>query len=208
MKLILFLLLTIFVLQSANAQRNPYYLHKKSQFDLLEKNDKFRVIMLGDSITDEGEWHELLNSPLIQNRGISGDTTDGVLDRLDSINKNIKKVFIMIGVNDIMWGRNVDLVFKNYVKIIDTLQKKKIKVYIQSTLYTAGNRAVKFNKKIEDLNSRLIKFAREKKINFIDLNADLSENRILKKEFTFDDLHINGSAYKIWAEKIKPYLGN
>ena len=76
----------------ATTNLDPYYLHKKSQFEMLAQNDKYKIVMLGDSITDEGQWDELLNNSKVQNRGISGDTTDGVLDRLDSINKNIEKV--------------------------------------------------------------------------------------------------------------------
>ena len=89
-------------------QDDPYYKHKKSQFEALANVDRYDTVMLGDSITDEARWDELLNSSTIQNRGISGDTTSGVLDRLDSTNKNIKKVFIMVGINDIMRGKNVD----------------------------------------------------------------------------------------------------
>ena len=70
-------------------------------------------------------WDELLNNDTIQNRGISGDTTDGVLDRLNSINKNIKQVFIMIGVNDIMRGRDLDVIFANYLK---SYKLSKIKI--------------------------------------------------------------------------------
>ena len=98
-------------------QNDPYYKHKKSQFEILALNEKYKTIMLGDSITDEAQWDELLNSDTIQNRGISGDTTDGVIDRLNPIGKNIEKVFIMIGVNDIMRGKPVDEVYLNYLKI-------------------------------------------------------------------------------------------
>jgi lysophospholipase L1-like esterase len=41
----------------------------------------------------------------------------------------------MIGVNDIMRGRDLDVIFANYLKIIQTFKDKNIKVYIQSTLY-------------------------------------------------------------------------
>ena len=94
-------------------QNDPYYKHRKSQFEVLALNEKYKTIMLGDSITDEGQWDELLNNDTIENRGISGDTIDGVLDRLDTINKNIEKVFIMIGVNDIMRGKSVDEIYAN-----------------------------------------------------------------------------------------------
>jgi lysophospholipase L1-like esterase len=205
-KIFISLIATVIMLQAWSIQEDPYYKHKKSQFQMLSQNTKYTTVMLGDSITDEGQWDELLNNSHVQNRGISGDTTDGVLERLDSINKSIKQVFIMIGVNDIMRGKEVDEVYSNYLKIIKSFQEKKIKVYIQSTLFIGERRAENFNPKIEDLDKRLEKYASENNITFINLNPILAPNKMLKKEFTFDDLHLNGSAYKLWAEEIKKYF--
>ena len=187
-------------------QNDPYYKHKKSQFEILALNEKYKTIMLGDSITDEAQWDELLNSDTIQNRGISGDTTDGVIDRLNPIGKNIEKVFIMIGVNDIMRGKPVDEVYLNYLKIIQFFKEKNIKIHIQSTLYIGESRKADFNPKVEELNKRLEKYASENKITFINLNPIFAPNKVLKKEFTFDDLHLNGSAYKLWSQEIKLFL--
>lgn len=218
MKRNIFLTLLVFVIfsgcslkeeakmQDWKIQNDPYYKHKKSQFDVLSQNDRYETIMLGDSITDEGSWDELLNKDTIQNRGISGDTTSGVSDRLDSVNKNIQQVFIMIGVNDIMRGKEVDEVYANYLKIIQTFRDKNIKVYIQSTLYIGETRKANFNPKIEELNKRLEKYAKENKLVFINLNHILAPQKVLKKEFTFDDLHLNGTAYKLWAKEIKKYF--
>ena len=205
-KILLILIAGIMMLQAWTIQDDPYYKHKKSQFEMLAQNDKYKVVMLGDSITDEGEWAELLDSSLIQNRGISGDTTDGVLERLDSINKSIKKVFIMIGVNDIMRGKEVDEVYSNYLKIIKFFQDRNIKVYIQSTLFIGERRAENFNIQVEDLDKRLEKYASENNITFINLNPIFAPNKILKKEFTFDDLHLNGTAYKLWAQEIRKFF--
>ncbi len=187
-------------------QNDPYYKHKKSQFEILALNEKYKTIMLGDSITDEGQWDELLNSDTIQNRGISGDTTDGVIQRLNPISKNIEKVFIMIGVNDIMRGKKADEVYLNYLKIIQFFKEKNIKIYIQSTLYIGESRKSDFNPKIEELNAKLEKYASENQITFINLNPIFAPNKILKKEFTFDDLHLNGKAYSLWATEIKKYF--
>ena len=207
MKKIFIILLTAMVMLNAwTIQDDPYYKHKKSQFQMLSQNTKYTTVMLGDSITDEGQWDELLDNPLVQNRGISGDTTDGVLERLDSINKNIKQVFIMIGVNDIMRGKEVDEVYSNYLKIIKFFQDRNIKVYIQSTLFIGERRAENFNIKVEDLDKKLEKYASENSITFINLNPIFAPNKILKKEFTFDDLHLNGTAYKLWAQEIKKYF--
>ena len=139
----------------ATTNLDPYYLHKKSQFEMLEQNDKYKIVMIGDSITDGGLWNELLNNDLIQNRGIAGDTTDGVLDRLNSTNKNINQAFIMIGINDFFQEKSVDYVFSNYLKIIENLQQKGIKVYIQSTLFVGDEKPSKYNEKVEVLNEKL-----------------------------------------------------
>ena len=205
-KILILFFLNMIKLQAWQIQDDPYYKHRKSQFEMLKNSDKYETIMLGDSITDEGLWDELLENNKVQNRGISGDTTSGVLDRLDSINKSIKQVFIMIGVNDIMRGKEVDEIYTNYLKIIKTFKDKNIKVYIQSTLFIGEKRMENFNPKVEELNKRLEKYANENKITFINLNPIFAPQKVLKKEFTSDDLHLNGSAYKLWANEIKKYF--
>ena len=205
-KLIALFLLGSVMSQAWMIQDDPYYKHRKSQFEQLMNNEKYETMMLGDSITDEGQWDELLNNSKVQNRGISGDTTDGVLDRLNSVSKGIKQVFIMIGVNDIMRGREVDEVYANYLKIIQTFKDKNIKVHIQSTLYIGETRMANFNPKIEELNKKLEKYASENQIPFINLNPIFAPQKVLKKEFTSDDLHLNGTAYKLWTEQIKKYF--
>lgn len=197
-------LLASFAFSAANL--DPYYLHKKSQFEMLEQNDKYKTVMIGDSITDGGLWNELLNNDLIQNRGIAGDTTDGILDRLDGVNKNLKQAFIMIGINDFFQEKSVDYVFSNYLKIIENLQQKGIKVYIQSTLFVGESKPSKYNQKVEALNEKLKNYAKENSLIFIDLNTILASNKTLKNEYSSDDLHLNGKAYKLWTETIKKYF--
>lgn len=197
-------LLASFAFSAANL--DPYYLHKKSQFEMLEQNDKYKTVMIGDSITDGGLWNELLNNDLIQNRGIAGDTTDGVLDRLDSVNKNLKQAFIMIGINDFFQEKSVDYVFSNYLKIIENLQQKGIKVYIQSTLFVGESKPAKYNQKVEALNEKLKSYAKENSLIFIDLNTILASNKTLKNEYSSDELHLNGKAYKLWMQEIKKYF--
>lgn len=190
----------------ATSNSDPYYLHKKSQFEMLVQKNKYKTVMIGDSITDGGLWNELLDNNLIQNRGIAGDTTDGVLDRLDSINKNIENAFIMIGINDFFQEKSVEYVFSNYQKIIKILEVKNIKVSIQSTLFVDENKPSKYNERVEQLNKKLEDFAIKNKLVFIDLNKKLAPNKTLKKEYSFDGLHLNGTAYTIWANEIKKYF--
>ena len=183
-------------------QNDPYYKHKVSQFEMLKDRNNIEIMMLGDSITDEGEWSELWGK-VVQNRGISGDTTTGVLDRLYTLNPNTKRVFIMIGVNDIMRGVSEDIVFENYKKILKFFQDKNIEVIIQSTLYIGDSRKQNFNVKIEKLNQNLEEFAKSNKIVFINLNPIFAPQKTLLKSFTKDDLHLNADAYKLWIETLK-----
>ena len=183
-------------------QNDPYYKHKVSQFEMLKDRNNIEIMMLGDSITDEGEWSELWGK-VVQNRGISGDTTTGVLDRLYTLNPNTKRVFIMIGVNDIMRGVSEDIVFENYKKILKFFQDKNIEVIIQSTLYIGESRKQNFNVKIEKLNQNLEEFAKSNKIVFINLNPIFAPQKTLLKSFTKDDLHLNADAYQLWIETLK-----
>src|SRR5262249_1762037 len=60
------------------------------------------AVMLGDSNTEWVDWHELFPGVQFLNRGIAGDTSAGVLNRLDEvIGRHPKVVFLMIGINDL-----------------------------------------------------------------------------------------------------------
>lgn len=187
---------------------SPYYLSKVSQFNELKDSDKFSIVMIGDSITDGAEWYELLKNNEVQNRGIGGDTTKGILDRLDTINKSIKKAFIMIGINDIAGYKRVDEIYNNYIKILEDLERKDIKVYIQSVLYVGKNypNSDYFNKEVKNLNKKLEQIAKDKKIDFIDLNSIFAPNDYLEKIYTDDEIHLNGKAYILWANEILKYI--
>ena len=112
--------LAIFYFLSGFAQQNNHdtngvdttgfskkYYHHKNQFELLP-NRKKEIVFLGNSITARGNWSEWFNNKRIINRGISGDRTDGVLYRLDEvISSKPKKIFLLIGVNDIKYKMGI-----------------------------------------------------------------------------------------------------
>jgi hypothetical protein len=187
-----------------------FYVHKSSLFKMLASENstgKYKIAMLGDSITDWGEWNELLKRDDVINRGISGDTTEGVLKRLDGIDSGISKVFILLGVNDLGKGKSVDEIFENYKKIIFALEEKKMQPVIQSTLYVNPSKNKRINNKdIEALNAKLKKFALEQGLTYIDLNQKLSKNKSLRADYTYDGLHLNAAAYRAWKEYLIPYL--
>ena len=131
---------------------HPDYFYLKESFFKQHGQDNYDVVFIGDSFTDNAEWEDLFPSLTIANRGISGDRTDGVLKRLDSIyTTNAKKAFIMIGVNDFYSGYELKRVINNYKIIIDNLVNKKMHVFVQSTI-SIGRHEIEINKKITALN--------------------------------------------------------
>lgn len=190
------------------------YLHNRNyrlQTDLYDvyKTKKAEIVMLGNSITHGASWPELLDRADVVERGIPSDVLQGFLNRMDYIYKlNPSVCFIMGGINDIYSGIPVDTVFMRYKKILSGLTERKIRPVIQSTLYVSPkwHDAAEKNIEVEKLNDMLIKFAEENKIDFLDLNKILSENKTLIDKYTFDGVHLTGAAYKLWAAEIEKVL--
>ncbi len=124
-----------------SSYETTYYNQKVTLFNLLP-NTKNEIIFLGNSITDIGEWAEIWKNHNVKNRGISGDNTFGVLARLDEVlSSKPKKIFIMIGINDIAKNTPDSVIVANYKKIIDIItgQSPKTTIIVQSILPTNNN---------------------------------------------------------------------
>ncbi len=204
------LLLTFSFSLGVQAQ-GAYWKHKVNQFRILP-NPRGEICFLGDSITDGCNWTELTGNRKVTNRGISGDTAEGILARLDEvISGKPAKVFLMIGTNDLAWaGKTVPETRDNIEKIIDRIQAEspKTKIYLQSVLPVIDGRIEKFdNADINAVNPLLAQLAREKNVTWIDLNSVFRDSGgQLRVEFTEDGLHLNGEAYRLWYELIKKNL--
>jgi lysophospholipase L1-like esterase len=193
---------------------HDFYTHYEIRNRLFSvyKGKHYSIVMLGDSITEGAAWNELLGIADIANRGIGGDTTEGILKRLPDIyGLNPEMCFIMIGINDIGKGISVETITQNIEKIITGLESNGIKVIVQSTLFVAknGNFTLnwdKMNKKVEQLNMWLEKYCDNKKIVFVDINKTLVIGNTLNTEYTYDGTHLLGNGYKKWAELIEPII--
>jgi len=89
---------------AASYELNRNYQVRREMFRL-DNNESARVLMLGDSLTAQGEWNAMLGEPLVANRGIDGDTAAGVLARIgDDADFGGDAVVIWIGTNDVLQG--------------------------------------------------------------------------------------------------------
>jgi lysophospholipase L1-like esterase len=190
----------------------PSSYHLKADLFKSFPNSEKDVIFLGNSITAGVDWHELLGLEHARNRGISGDITFGVLERLDEvIEGKPAKIFILIGINDI--SRNIpdSFIVDNYRKMITRIQagSPKTKIYLQ-TLLPVNNDFTQFrnhynkNEHIQFVNTALKKLSQTYKAQLIDLHPHfLDKEGKLRKEFTQDGLHLNAEGYAHWASILK-----
>ena len=199
-------------LEAWNKAVRAYYYHKKEHFEMMPITEN-SIIFLGNSITDNCDWAELFQNPNILNRGIGGDDTDGILERISEITeRNPSKVFIMIGTNDLAYGKNVEHVLSNYQMIIDSIQlnSPETEIYIQSVLPVDQN--IHWTRSNDDLvliNEGLVKLSSDKNVTFINLYPlfviDDPEVK-LNPEYSLDGLHVNGNGYLIWKDAIEKYV--
>jgi lysophospholipase L1-like esterase len=89
----------------------------------LDRNAAARVLMLGDSLTVQGEWNAMLGELLVANRGIDGDTSAGLLARVgDDADFRGDAVVIWIGTNDVLQGETAGSVVGNISKAVAELK--------------------------------------------------------------------------------------
>jgi len=178
------------------------------------------IIFLGDSITEEFRLNEFFPGQLILNRGISGDTTDGMLSRIKENCLCLKpyKLFILAGINDLGKGTGIEKIAGNFALILDIVKKEspKAKIYVQSIypvnenynnkkyFWMVGRRK---NSKIDELNSIINTISFEYGAKYIDVSSFLKDKSgQLRDEFTTDGIHLRVKGYCEVAKIIKEYI--
>lgn len=186
------------------ARQSPYWHQRTSLFESLPSSTK-DIIFLGDSITDGGEWHELLKNSYAKNRGISGDTSAGILQRLDPIiAEKPQKIFLLIGVNDLSRLISPSAVSLNIEEIIKKTQamSPSTQIYLQSVLpvFTKYRAHSMLNPLILKLNTLLKQVAQKHNVEYIDLHQSFIKSKL---QLSNDGLHLTGEGYLLWSELIK-----
>ncbi len=184
---------------------NNFHL-KVGQFKSFPNSNK-DIVFLGNSITAGVDWMELLGRNDVRNRGISGDISFGVLERLDEVTEGKPaKIFILIGINDI--SRNIpdSIILRNFKTIIQRIKRESpaTRIYFH-TLLPVNNEFSNFknhynkDEHIKFVNDELRKLGTAEKITVVELHdAFLNSEKKLDKKYTIDGLHLNAEGYQLW----------
>lgn len=192
---------------------NYYYQQRVEYFNKMP-HAKNEVVFLGNSITERGEWQEILSDypyPIV-NRGVGGDNSFGILARLGEVlSAKPRVIFLMDGINDLFRKLPYEVSINNYRRIIRMIKARspKTKIYIESALpineemtkeaYTKGRSAM-----VPVLNVKIKQLAAEENITYINivpLFADANGN--LRKDVSPDGVHLKASAYIDWVFYLK-----
>jgi lysophospholipase L1-like esterase len=171
---------------------------------------KHRIIFIGNSLTQFGDWSKLLDDSTVVNRGIAGDNTYGVLARLnDIIIRKPAKLFIEIGINDISQNIPGQIIIRNIRLIVKQLHSKspETKVYITSILPTNDRVKTEYpqayhkNDQVDLINRELIRHATSDDYTYIDLNSKVKDkNGELDTQYAkTDGIHLNQLGYSKWV---------
>lgn len=214
MKRILILFTALLVAGSVFAQ-SEYNLRKRTLFEVLPVLSS-DIVFLGNSITDGCEWAELFNNRHVKNRGISADRSGWLLDRLDPIIAgHPKKLFLMIGTNDLAGGASPEQIVADVARLIDRFQTESrwTKIYVQSILPVNGEAFSKYkghyahSHLIVPTNKLLEALCDEKGVTYLDVWGALADHDgRLDKRYTNDGLHLMGEGYVVWRDAIKQHV--
>ncbi len=181
-----------------------------------EENQRIKtasVVFVGNSLIQLFP-NEILTKefPGAVNRGIGGDITELLLERLDEdvVSLNPKAIVLEIGGNDLIQGKCLHLIENNLVKILDKLTQSlpNAKIVI---LGIPPVRTQNLNRVSPVINLAWVSIIQSyKNVVFLDNWQWLREKDrpILRQEFWLekDKIHLNENAYKVWVEKLKPIL--
>jgi lysophospholipase L1-like esterase len=163
------------------------------------------VAFLGDSLTDGYDIKKYYPQYLVSNRGIGGETTIGLEERMQVSLYDLKpKVAVMlIGAN------NMDTMFDNYESILLGFQENmpNTKIVLLSLTSMSGEWGKK--NQLAAYNNVKIKMLAEKYgYEYVDLysallNLDSGE---IYPEYTTDGGHLTAEGYEVLTAKITPAI--
>ena len=186
---------------------------KRSQWVKDVEKDQGALVFLGDSITQGwgGNLPKSFPGVKVANRGISGDTTRGVLIRLkeDVLALNPSGVVILIGTNDLEEKAEPSVIASNVKLIIGELKKHncQMPIILCQVMPSSASKSRPVDK-IKEINQ--LTFAQVKgdpQVTVLDTWTLFADAKGDAKKAEFPDLlHPNKTGYAMWAAALRPLL--
>jgi len=170
---------------------------------------KGRVLFLGDSITEGGMWPDLFPDLATSNRGIGGEATYDLLERLDGALNDPAVVCLMIGTNDLHGPRELRRSDQVVGRMDEILRRIREAAPSALVLVNSGlPRTEHFAPRIRAINEGYRKVAGRHGAEYVDLWPAFvdASGEAIRTEYSKDNLHLTPAGYLAWAEVLRPLL--
>ena len=197
----------------------PKVVYKTKEVVKTKVDDNY--VFLGDSITDFYDLEKYYKDLPVVNSGVNGNRAHHILDDMNDrvYRYNPSKVFILIGVNDILDDKDATDISNDIKSIVDGIQDNRpyAKIYVES-LYPINDtddekidmemvNTLRNNDKIKSINKEIKKMCKEKKVTYIDMYSLLvDEDDKLNIDYTTEGLHLNSEGYQVVTEELMKYI--
>lgn len=175
------------------------------------------AILAGDSLSLRFPSGKLSGYRVL-NQGISGETTAGLLRRLNVFDQTQPNViFVMIGINDLLRGRLDSEILEDQRQVIRNLKTAHpdAKIVMQSVLphaveqvtWEGRDRLLALpNHRIKALNERIEAIAQAESVDFFNLYPLFADSQgDLRRELSSDGLHLSVQGYEVWGIALQVY---
>lgn len=194
----------------------------QANLEVAKKGD-IDVLFMGDSITDfwrnpKGDYagkpvlDKYFGHLKVANFGIAGDTTQGVLYRLqngEGQGYSPKAVMLMIGTNNTAQNNAAEIA-EGIGAVVQELQKDfpETKILLLAVFpRSTPNDPVRAT--LAEINNKISKLHDGNKVHYMDIGPNfLDDNGFIPKDVMTDGLHPSAKGYEIWAEAVKDKLMN
>lgn len=177
------------------------------------EKDQHALVFLGDSITQG--WGDLLAQMFpgvkLANRGISGDTTRGMLIRLDDdvLELNPSGVVMLMGTNDLADGAAPADIAGNTLLIVERLAEldPQMPIVVCKVMPSSASKD-RPTDKIQEINRLVAEGVKDnEQVTIVDTFALFADDQGDAKPEEFPDLlHPNKAGYAKWSATLRPTL--
>ena len=168
------------------------------------------TVLIGDSITEGWLSYKKIetypfNLP-VANHGVGWDVTEGADLRLPLVEPSEpSQIFIKIGTNDISLDIPLAEMERHFNGLLSGLrnQEPQAELFVQSVLPREADKL----ERVSRVNAMQAKLAQKYAASYIDLTEVFAaQDGTLRKDLTYDGLHLNEAGYAVWGEALSPYI--
>ncbi len=195
-----------------------HHQQRLAQFEREGGIDSTTIVMLGNSLTENGkDWTERIGTTKhVVNRGIIGDNTVGMTERLRQITPyRPKAIFLMAGINDMVGNTTYEQVANRVISLIEAIrqQSPSTELFVQSILpiNETNGRWKTLAGRTDDIpfaNMLIRAYCETHGITFVNIFPRMvrGHSNMLRPELTNDGLHLTDQGYRVWAFELKKYV--